>query len=81
MKFEGLALCEDGKDWPCGIDAPQYFYLIDFASQGRSNPGVTAYTFRRSLATHLTEAVYDFLTVEEPIGHSDVRTTVFLTLL
>ncbi len=40
---------------------------------------VTARTFRRSVATHLIEAGYDIRTVQELLGHSDVRTTMVYT--
>jgi site-specific recombinase XerD len=39
----------------------------------------SAQTFRHSVASHLLQANYDIRTIQELLGHSDVRTTITYT--
>ncbi len=49
------------------------------AGKAKLTKRVTAYTFRHSYASHLLEANYDIRTIQELLGHSDIRTTMIYT--
>lgn len=67
-----------GKSWHTGSELGLWAVRDAVAKAGLTKRAM-CHTFRHSFAIHLLESGYDVRTVQELLGHNDVKTTMIYT--
>lgn len=67
-----------GSSWHTGSEFGLWAARDAVAKAGLTKRA-TCHTFRHSFSTHLLESGYDIWTVQELLGHKDVKTTMICT--